>query len=163
MSATGTRPATRARRGFRLLAIAIVIVGAGAAGVLIYRGDAVTADADDADLVARGGQVYADYCAACHGARLEGQPDWRTQLPDGARPAPPHDETGHTWHHPDRQLFDFTKYGGQRFSPPGYRNNMPAFEGTLADGEIWSVLAYIKSTWPAPIRGRHDRLNARAE
>ena len=27
--------------------------------------------------IAKGQQLYAESCAACHGANLEGQPDWR--------------------------------------------------------------------------------------
>ena len=34
---------------------------------------------DDAALTARGEQVYREHCASCHGARLEGQPDWRAR------------------------------------------------------------------------------------
>ena len=54
----------------------------------------------------RGQALYADSCAACHGANLEGQPDWRVPGADGILPAPPHDETGHTWHHDNQLLFD---------------------------------------------------------
>ena len=32
---------------------------------------------DDAQLVARGHAIYQAHCAACHGARLQGQPNWR--------------------------------------------------------------------------------------
>ena len=55
----------------------------------------------DADTIALGRQVYAANCASCHGAELEGQPDWGEPLPNGRYPAPPHDASGHTWHHPD--------------------------------------------------------------
>ena len=64
-----------------------------------------------------GETLYAVHCAVCHGANLEGQLDWQTPDENGILPAPPHDETGHTWHH-----------------------------------EIWSVLAYIRSTWPERIQ-----------
>lgn len=115
-------------------------------------GSPLHADADDPEQVALGSQVYAEHCASCHGAGLEGEPDWRTRNADGTLPAPPHDETGHTWHHPDQQLFDITKYGVEHFAPPGYRSNMPAFEDVLSDREIWAVLAYIKSRWPEETR-----------
>lgn len=117
------------------------------------------ADAEDAELVARGRQVYAAQCASCHGATLAGEPDWRTRNADGTLPAPPHDETGHTWHHPDQQLFDITKYGVERFAPPGYKSNMPGFENILSDREIWAVLAYIKSRWPEETRRIHASRN----
>lgn len=97
--------------------------------------------------IAAGETLYAENCASCHGAELEGQPDWRRRLDTGRMPAPPHDETGHTWHHSDRNLFVVTK-GGVGAVVPGYESDMPAFEGVLTDDEIVDVLAYIKSTWP---------------
>src|SRR6056297_1420246 len=63
----------------------------------------------DEAAVAAGAEIYAEHCAACHGADLEGQvPEWRKRGPDGLMPAPPHDESGHTWHHPDPILIDIT-------------------------------------------------------
>ena len=123
-------------------------------------GDTVRLLADDARIVAEGRTVYQQSCAQCHGDRLEGQADWRTRGPDGLLPAPPHDETGHTWHHADQMLFDLTKYGPQKYAGPGYRSTMPAYEGTLTDEEIIAVLSYIKSEWSAAIRARHDGVNA---
>ena len=66
---------------------------------------------DDAKVLATGASVYQTHCAACHGARLEGQPRWRERDSQGRMPAPPHDASGHTWHHPDQLLFDITKHG----------------------------------------------------
>ena len=43
---------------------------------------------------------------------LEGQPDWQTPDDNGTLPAPPHDETGHEWHHDNRLLFEYTQLGG---------------------------------------------------
>lgn len=104
-----------------------------------------------------GERLYAENCASCHGANLEGQPDWRRPGPGGRLPAPPHDETGHTWHHGDAMLFDYTRLGGQaalaESGVEGYDSGMPAFGETLSDQEIWNILAYIKSTWPDRIRG----------
>ncbi len=121
------------------------------------------ADAENVAAVARGEGLYREHCAACHGANLQGQPNWRTALPDGTLPAPPHDASGHTWHHADRLLFGITKNGGQASAPPGFRSNMPAFADKLSDADIWSVLAYIKSRWPAEIRQRHKVINDRVE
>ena len=67
-------------------------------------------------------------------------------------PAPPHDETGHTWHHNDALLFDVTKLGSTAVIGDDYKSNMPGFSETMSDGEIWAVLAYIKSTWPAGVQ-----------
>jgi mono/diheme cytochrome c family protein len=106
----------------------------------------------DREQVALGAKVYAQHCASCHGARLEGQPKWRERLPTGRMPAPPHDESGHTWHHTEEVLFGITKEGlvPGKYAPPGYTSDMPAFASVLSDGEIWAVLAYIKSHWKTP-------------
>jgi len=108
-------------------------------------------DPSDQTLVALGKKVYANNCAACHGSKLEGQPDWRIRKANGRLPAPPHDVTGHTWHHPDAVLIDITKNGlvPGITAPPGYVSDMPAYGKLLTDHEITAVLAYIKSSWPA--------------
>jgi S-disulfanyl-L-cysteine oxidoreductase SoxD len=118
-------------------------------------------DAGDSKTVALGARLYAEHCASCHGAELEGQPHWRQRRPDGRLPAPPHDETGHTWHHPPKQLFALTKYGPEALVGGGYQSDMPAYEGVLSDAEIWAVLSYIKSRWPEELRARHDRISER--
>ena len=119
---------------------------------------------DDPEVVARGARIYTQHCASCHGARLEGQPDWRVRGPDGRLPAPPHDAGGHTWHHPDEMLFRITKFGVARAANlKDYASAMPAYEGVLADDEIVAVLSWIKSRWPAEIRVRHDAVNRQAE
>ena len=95
-----------------------------------------------------GERLYQENCASCHGADLEGQPDWRTRLPNGRLPAPPHDASGHTWHHPDRVLLDIVKRGPAAIVGAGYESDMPGYEGVLTDDEITSIVDYIKSTWP---------------
>ncbi|MDP2740217.1 MAG: cytochrome c [Pseudorhodobacter sp.] len=108
---------------------------------------------------ALGQQVYAANCAACHGAKLEGQPDWKRRLEDGRMPAPPHDASGHTWHHADRQLFTIAKLGIGAVVP-GYESDMPVFAGVLTDDEIAAALAWIKSTWPARQRNFQAEVTA---
>ena len=118
------------------------------------------ADPDDARLVTLGETIYRPYCASCHGAKLEGQPNWRVRKPDGKLPAPPHDETGHTWHHTDEQLFRLTKRGVKPpLAPEGYQSDMPAFGGVLTNEQITAVLAFIKSRWPGHILDRQERIN----
>jgi mono/diheme cytochrome c family protein len=118
------------------------------------------ADPDDPKQVALGEKVYAASCAECHGANLEGQPDWQTRRPDGKLPAPPHDVSGHTWHHPNSYLFDVTKHGVQAYAPPGYQSDMPGFADKLSDDEIWAVIAFIESKWPRLVRQRHAEMEA---
>lgn len=118
---------------------------------------------EDARLLMLGQKVYAAQCAACHGQRLEGQPNWRERGVDGRLPAPPHDASGHTWHHPDEVLFRITKYGvAKAANLKNYESAMPAYEDRLSDEEIVAVLSWIKSTWPPEIRARVDRMNTAA-
>lgn len=105
----------------------------------------------------RGRLVYAANCASCHGTNLEGQPNWQQELPSGGMPAPPHDASGHTWHHNDQSLFTTVKFGGQATAPPGYKSNMPPFGQILSDDDIWAVLAFIKSTWPPEIQAAQQQ------
>lgn len=131
--------------------VSLLVLGAGA---LIYGSltdsGAAYIDSSDQMRVTHGKQVYANNCAACHGAKLEGQPDWRIRQANGRLPAPPHDETGHTWHHPDAILIDIIKNGlvPGVTAPPGYVSDMPAYGTSLTDQDIQAVLAYIKSSWP---------------
>ncbi|MCA0871421.1 cytochrome c [Seohaeicola saemankumensis] len=109
--------------------------------------------------LSRGAAVYIEACASCHGAKLEGQPDWRSPGPNGRLPAPPHDETGHTWHHPDDVLFSIVKEGTAAVVGGGYESDMPGFGSDLSDAEIHAVLAYIKSTWPERERSYQERIS----
>lgn len=123
-------------------------------------GGNAAADPADAQHVARGEAVYLQHCARCHGKNLEGQPNWRRRKDDGKLPAPPHDASGHTWHHPDQMLFEITRNGlVPPHAPEGYASDMPAFAGTLSDAEIWAVLAYIKSRWPADTLDHQRKIN----
>lgn len=130
------------------LAILSVIGGTSAYGEAVVQ----PANADSS----LGGPLYAENCASCHGVNLEGQPDWRSPDENGILPAPPHDESGHTWHHADALLFEYTKLGGQAalqsMGVEGFASGMPAFGDTLTDDEIWNILVYIKSTWPERAR-----------
>ena len=115
------------------------------------------ADASDPELVARGAEVYSRSCASCHGQNLEGQANWRVRKADGTLPAPPHDETGHTWHHSDDLLFEMTKWGTEAVAGGNFKSDMRGFSDELEDAEIWAVLAYIKSQWPADIQAAQAR------
>ncbi|MDP3244263.1 MAG: cytochrome c, partial [bacterium] len=86
-----------------------------------------------------GQALYQKYCASCHGADLEGQPNWMERLPSGRLPAPPHDETGHTWHHSNEQLLRIVRDGLAAIAP-GYETDMPAFGDMLSDQEIEAIL-----------------------
>ncbi len=109
----------------------------------------VEASSAESAEIATGEMIYAQHCASCHGTNLEGQPDWKIPNTDGSFRAPPHDDSGHTWHHGDPTLIESIKLGGARFNDLdiGGTSNMPAFAELLSDEEITAVLSYIKSTW----------------
>jgi len=128
-------------------------------GLSIAQANAIELKPDDKVFIAKGKSVYKSQCAACHGFRLEGQRNWRVRKPNGKLPAPPHDEKGHTWHHSSQVLFDYTKFGPQALIGGNYQTDMPGYKDILSDEEIIAVLSYIKSTWPAKIRSRHDAID----
>ncbi|MBL4725708.1 MAG: cytochrome c [Rhizobiaceae bacterium] len=146
-----------------------LLVGMTVAGfALLVWSDGQNANAEallkpnEVSLVESGMKIYQTQCATCHGENLEGQPDWQTPDNDGLLPAPPHDKTGHTWHHADNLLFNLTKFGIAEIAGlKDHKTSMPIYEEVLDDAEIIAVLSYIKSTWPKAIRDRHDQLNQR--
>lgn len=154
------------RRQLLIVALAAAGVLAALAALYLVREDKPGSllRPDDAHVVTQGRQVYAAHCAACHGQRLEGAPNWRSPGPDGRFPAPPHDASGHTWHHTDELLFRITKFGvAKAANLKDHQSAMPAFEGQLSDEEIVAALSWIKSQWPPRIRAQHDLLNEGAQ
>jgi mono/diheme cytochrome c family protein len=135
---------------------------AGIAAAAFWQKATFRADPGDLAQVQLGRGIYSESCASCHGGNLEGQPNWRERQANGRLPAPPHDANGHTWHHPDRVLFEITRDGITAHAPKGYESDMPAFHGKLTDEQIWAVLAYIKSTWPTEVRERQAAISERA-
>jgi mono/diheme cytochrome c family protein len=105
-----------------------------------------------------GKALYTKHCASCHGVNLEGEPNWQTRKIDGKLPAPPHDETGHTWHHSDDQIFRITKLGIFAVVPD-YESDMIGFANKLSDDEIRAIIAFIKSTWPQKHRQYQEQRN----
>lgn len=110
-----------------------------------------------------GRSLYAAHCARCHGKNLEGQPDWQARLPNGRLPAPPHDASGHSWHHPDHVLVGVTKHGLKPYAGEDYESDMPAFADVLSDQDIAAVIAFIKSTWPEREREYQARITTNAK
>ncbi|MBC8453386.1 MAG: cytochrome c [Chloroflexi bacterium] len=92
--------------------------------------------------VSAGENLYAETCASCHGP-VDGRPVLDV--------APAHGDSGHTWHHPDRLLYQWI------LDKPPLATVMPAFRGTLSDEEVLQVLAYIKSHWLPEIQERQNQ------
>jgi mono/diheme cytochrome c family protein len=99
------------------------------------------------DIYNLGQTVYNTQCAACHGANGEGQFPDAPLKPDitGRYGAPPHNDTGHTWHHDDDLLIQIIREGGM--GDPVNFYVMPALQSVLANYEIEAVIAYIKTMW----------------
>lgn len=112
---------------------------------------------DDAEL-AQGHALYKQYCAACHGIVGQGQLPSAPLEPDatGRIGAPPHDETGHSWHHSDVLLIRYVMEGGfsdlSRFYP------MPSFGAVLTEEQAQFVIAHIKSMWTDEQRASQQQL-----
>jgi len=136
------------KRYLYVLKSSLVLMLATAGSIACSKSDSPE-DSMMSEEVAQGQTLYNQHCATCHGMNLEGQPNWKERNEKGRLPAPPHDETGHTWHHADQLLFELTKFGMVPPNVPGnYESDMPVFKDILTDDQIWAVLNYIKSRWP---------------
>ncbi len=154
-------------RTLRFSLVGLAVIGGIATAAYLWQSKPANANGllpyQDADRIAKGAKIYEDACASCHGDQLQGEPNWRERDADGYLPAPPHDETGHTWHHPDGQLIQIVALGTETIVGNGYQSNMIGFADSLEPQDIVDVLAFIKSTWPDHVILRHNDINARAK
>jgi mono/diheme cytochrome c family protein len=103
----------------------------------------VPARSFDIAQITRGGEVYQQNCASCHGANGEGAPNWRQRDANDRFPPPPLNGSGHTWHHPLSALRYTIRNGTQAIG-----GNMPAWKGKLSNEDIDAVIAWFQSKWP---------------
>lgn len=91
-------------------------------------------DPNDSAMVARGQDLYGQYCVTCHGADLRGTGPISESL------IPPATDFGqpHAMVHTDEQMVDFVRNG----VPP---SAMPGFNSQLSDEDIRSVVAYLQN------------------
>ncbi len=115
------------------------------AGLALATGSA--APAERAQRLDAGRRIYQAQCAACHGARGQGQPGWEGLNAAGEKPAPPHDRTGHTWKHSDAMLYRVVAEGWRDPFNKTQRLTMPAFGQTLTPQQIRDVVQYLKTLW----------------
>jgi mono/diheme cytochrome c family protein len=112
------------------------------------------------DSVSMGQGLYDKYCANCHGVNLEGVSDWKITQSDGSLLPPPHNSSGHTWHHPDPVLIEIIANGGD---PTLLNTKMPGFGDRLTETEINTILDYIKSYWEEEEREYQWWITARGQ
>ena len=105
----------------------------------------------------RGGQLFQQHCAACHGKEAEGAANWQQRDADGKFPAPPLNGTAHAWHHPKLILIDTIKKGTKRIG-----GNMPAWEDKLSDKDIEDIIAWFQAKWPDQLYAAWYRRNQEA-
>lgn len=110
----------------------------------------------DEDTLAMGKRVFDNNCAACHGDRGQGAPNWQKPGPDGKYPAPPVNGTGHAWHHPMAALRQTIRNGTLRLG-----GNMPPWKDKLSDQEIDAVIYWFQSQWPDELYAAWREADAR--
>lgn len=138
-----------------VFAVAVVIVALGVWWLLGSRMPGQSARVGDAlrrldpEVVASGRAIYQANCASCHGTKGEGAPNWKVRNPDDTLPPPPHDSSGHTWHHSDGLLYRIVHDGGKIYESPGFKSAMPPWGDRLTHEEIVAVVTYLKSLWDA--------------
>ena len=93
---------------------------------------------DSAQMFASGAKMHASSCQPCNGDRHGKGSVGR---------AHPHNESGHTWHHPDTQLREWILRGKPG---PGF-SVMPGFTYLTKD-DVEGILAYIKTWWTSEQR-----------
>jgi mono/diheme cytochrome c family protein len=107
--------------------------------------------------VQRGGRIYQQNCAKCHGEQAQGDPNWRHRDADGMFPPPPLNGSAHSWHHPMVVLKQVITNG----SPNGM-GRMPAWGGKLSEQEIEDVIAWFQAKWPDEVYQAWYSMNQRA-
>ena len=117
------------------------------------------ADQNDSGKVWAGLTLYKTYCAQCHGRNLQGQPLWHLQDQFAHQRAPAHDDSGHTWQHPDEDLFQMTRTGHFPNDLGRGTSYMPAFGERLHDEEILEIISFIKSRWSLAMQVSQASLN----
>jgi mono/diheme cytochrome c family protein len=129
--------------------------------IAVARAESSALPAFDSDHVNAGRRVYEQYCAACHGARGEGAPNWTEPDEHGELPAPPHGPEGHTWKHSDAMLNRMISQGWRDPFNKTQRLAMPAFENILSPDQIAAVITNLKTLWTPKQRQFQQEENRR--
>ena len=134
-------------------------IAASATGGIVNADSKHLADPSDRGKVWAGFTLYKTNCAQCHGRNLQGQPLWHLQDGFEHQRAPAHDDTGHTWQHPDEDLFQMIRTGRFLNDLGKGASYMPAFGERLHDEEILEIISFIKSRWSLAMKVSQASLN----
>ena len=106
--------------------------------------------------------LYEAWCAGCHGSQGEGQfPGVAALEPSPITNrigAPPHNSSGHTWHHSDDLLVRYVLEGG--FTDQNHFYYMPGFGWRLTLDDARNIAGYIKTRWTDEQRMMQARTTA---
>jgi len=156
----------RARWSARMLgvggAIFVLVLSGCFAGQAAETSSAEPLAALDRSEVARGREVYVQRCASCHGQDARGASNWRQPDSLGNLPAPPHDDSGHTWRHGDAQLAEIINDGWRDPFNKTPDLTMPPFRDQLDQEQVRAVISYFKSLWTDEHR-RYQQERTRVE
>lgn len=103
---------------------------------------------------ARLSDVYTKECAVCHGAALEGNPEWRQSLFGNLDHAPPLDGRGRATEQPDRTLIKTIRRG----VTPGEGHIGTLKTSRFTEQEAREMLQWIKRHWSKRERRSQSRL-----
>ena len=119
--------------GVAIMLAAVVVMQGRINPVLTVESGEGAINANDLVMVQRGADLYAQYCASCHGADLRGDGPLASTL----NPAPADFSQPHTKVHSDEDLLYWIQYGMQGTA-------MPGFGSQLEDQEIRDIISFIK-------------------
>jgi len=97
----------------------------------------------DIPKIVRGGQLFKQNCASCHGDNAQGAEGWQKRDAQGKLPPPPLNGTGHAWHHPTTGLKQTIFYGTEKLG-----GSMPGWKDKLTNAEVDEILAWLQAKWP---------------
>ena len=97
---------------------------------------------EDFAQISKGGQLFQQHCAQCHGSDASGDPNWRQRDSNDKFPPPPLNGSGHAWHHPTKALKTVIRNGTQRIG-----GNMPPWKDKLSDSDMDAIIAWFQSKW----------------
>jgi len=112
---------------------------------------------NDIAKIVRGGQIFKQNCASCHGDNAQGANNWQKRDAKGKFLPPPLDGTGHAWHHPMAGLKQTIFFGTEKIG-----GSMPGWQGKLTGAQVDDILAWVQAKWPDELYQAWANNNARS-